>query len=187
MDTLQASLRRLERWSDAGAYVTMVLIMLIVVADVALRYAFHRPLTWAFDFISLYLMAAVFYFVLSSAYVSRSLVSIDILYDLFSLRGKAIARLVTNASSLVFFILVCYASALQAHAALMANEVIGGLVPWPTWISGAIVTFGSVLLVVRMCADVTIGVLQLFGELPLVAQPRVHHGQAEPIIGSVLS
>lgn len=184
MDTLQTALKRVERWSDAGAYVTMVLIMLIVVADVALRYAFHRPLTWAFDFISLYLMAAVFYFVLSSAYVSRSLVSIDVLYDLFSLRGKAIARLVTNVSSLGFFILVAYASALQAHEALMAKEVVGGLIPWPTWISGAIVTFGAVLLGVRMFADVTIGCLQLLGQLPIVAQPRIHHGHAEPVAGS---
>jgi len=42
-------------WMTVAA-VIMFAIMIIVVVDVAARYFFTAPLTWSFDFISLYLM-----------------------------------------------------------------------------------------------------------------------------------
>lgn len=161
MNTLITALRRLERASSALAMTVMVAIMLIVVSDVFLRYAFHRPLTWSYDFISLYLMAALFYFVLSVSYESKSLVNIDMLYEKFSVRGKICADLFTNLSAIVLFMLVSYASAIRAYEEFTYDDVIGGVIPWPTWISAAIVTAGTLLLVLRMAMEILQAALKL--------------------------
>jgi TRAP-type C4-dicarboxylate transport system permease small subunit len=161
----------MERCSDAAAAMVMVAIMLIVVTDVFLRYAFDRPLTWSYDFISLYLMAALFYFVLSVSHGSKSLVSIDMLYEKFSERGKICSVLFTNLSAIVLFMLVSYASAIRAYDEFTYDDVIGGLIPWPTWISAAIVTAGTLLLVLRMAVEILQAAVEL-GQLPLHQHAR---------------
>jgi TRAP-type C4-dicarboxylate transport system permease small subunit len=165
VNTLISALRRIERCSNAVAMTVMVAIMLIVVTDVFLRYAFHRPLTWSYDFISLYLMAALFYFVLSVSYGSKSLVSIDMLYEKFSERGKICSVLFTNVSAIVLFMLVSYASAVRAYDEFTYDDVIGGVIPWPTWISAALVTTGTLLLVLRMAVEILQAAVKL-GQLP---------------------
>jgi TRAP-type C4-dicarboxylate transport system permease small subunit len=191
VEFLMTALRRAERWGNGCAVLIMALIMAIVVADVALRYAFNRPLAWAYDFISLYLMAGLFYFVLSSSYESRSLVNIDMLYERFSPKGKVLARLVTNLSSIVFFMLIGYTCALRTYEELMAQEVVGGVIPWPTWISAATVTIGAVLLVARMAIEILDGAAQLSGRRPIVAETANHHFPetvaVQPPAGSTLS
>ena len=58
MDGIIAGIERLYRLVAATC---LAAIMLIVAADVLLRYLFNAPLSWAFDLISLYLMAGVFF------------------------------------------------------------------------------------------------------------------------------
>lgn len=154
MKILMSVLHQLERLANGLAMGVMVAVMLIVVSDVLLRYAFQRPLTWSYDFISLYLMAALFYCVLSVAYHAKSLVNIDMLYERFTPRGKALADLATNLSAIVLFLLISYASAVRAYEEFTYDDVIGGVIPWPTWISAAIVTAGTLLLVLRMAVEI---------------------------------
>jgi TRAP-type C4-dicarboxylate transport system permease small subunit len=162
--TLETVLRRIERWSSAIAMGVMVTIMVVVVADVFLRYAFHRPLAWTYDFISLYLMAGLFYFALSVSYESKSLVSIDMLYERFSERGKTWSRLATNLSAIVLFVLIGYSSGIRAYDEFTFGDVSGGVIPWPSWISAAIVTAGAVLLALRMALEILQAALQLGGQ-----------------------
>lgn len=161
MKKLEIALRGMERCSNAIAMAVMVVIMLIVVADVFLRYAFHSPLKWNYDFISLYLTAALFYFALSVSYESRSLVSIDILHERLSARGKVCANLAINATSLLLFALIGYASGSRTYEELAFGDVIGGVIPWPTWISSAIVTAGALLLALRMAVEILQAAVQL--------------------------
>lgn len=176
MNKLNCALRKVERWSNAVAMTVMVAIMLIVVADVFLRYVFHRPLTWSYDFISLYLMAALFYFVLSVSYESKALVSIDMLYERFSERGKILSQLLTNVSSLGLFALASYASALRAYEEFIFDDVIGGAIPWPTWISAAIVTAGTLLLALRMALEILQAGVRLSQlRRPAALPARDHH------------
>ena len=191
MEILLTALRRAERWCNGCAVLIMALIMVIVVADVALRYAFNSPLAWAYDFISLYLMAGLFYFVLSSSYESRSLVNIDMLYERFSAKGKVLAHLVTNLTSIVFFMLIGYSCAVRTYEEFLAQDVVGGVIPWPTWISAATVTIGAVLLVARMAIEILDAAAQLSGRRPLLADAAPHHfpeaAAVPPTAGSTLS
>ena len=73
----------------------MFAIMIIVFSDVVMRYAFNRPFSWAYDLISLYLMAGIFFLVLSEAYTSRAHVSVDILQQKFSPAMIRLSEIVT--------------------------------------------------------------------------------------------
>ena len=61
------SLIWLERQFANVAAIVLFLLMTIVVADVFLRYLMNRPIAWAYDVISLYMMPAIFYLTLSRA------------------------------------------------------------------------------------------------------------------------
>ena len=63
------------RLSRIVAAAFMFAIMIIVFSDVIMRYAFNKPFSWAYDLISLYLMAGIFFLVLSEAYASNTHVS----------------------------------------------------------------------------------------------------------------
>src|ERR1700712_4693217 len=77
-------LTAIEKISSTIAAVFMFAIMIVVFGDVIMRYAFNKPFSWAYDLISLYLMAGVFFLVLSEAYAERAHVSVDILQQKFS-------------------------------------------------------------------------------------------------------
>ena len=87
---LQRSLRALatiEKAVSSIAAFFMFAIMIIVFSDVVMRYAFNRPFSWAYDLISLYLMAGIFFLILSEAYASHAHVSVDILQQTSALRA----------------------------------------------------------------------------------------------------
>ena len=78
------ALGAIEKIGSFIAAMFMFLIMIIVFGDVVMRYVFNRPFSWAYDLIALYLMAGVFFLVLSEAYTNRAHVSVDILQQKFS-------------------------------------------------------------------------------------------------------
>ena len=180
MHSLLNALRRIERWASAAAMTVLVAIMLIVVADVFLRYAFHRPLAWTYDFISLYLMAALFYFALPVSYESKSLVSIDMLYERFSPRGKLLANLATNLSAVMVFALIAYASGGRAFEEFIFDDVAGGVIPWPAWVSTAIVAAGALLLALRMTVEILFAMAELGGAKVPPASTAPGHPHATP-------
>ena len=57
LDGILKTLGAIEKIASTIAAVFMFAIMIIVFGDVIMRYAFNRPFSWAYDLISLYLMA----------------------------------------------------------------------------------------------------------------------------------
>src|SRR3954469_23583600 len=86
----------------------MFAIMMIVFSDVIMRYVFNQPFSWAYDLISLYLMAGVFFLVLSEAYTSRAHVSVDILQQKFSPAMIRLSEIVTCIVGITVFSLIAY-------------------------------------------------------------------------------
>ena len=83
---IKASLKALtavERVTSTIAAVFMFAIMMIVFTDVVMRYVFNRPFSWAYDLISLYIMAGVFFLSLSGTYAVNGHISVDILLPRF--------------------------------------------------------------------------------------------------------
>ena len=95
----------------------MFAIMMIVFSDVIMRYAFNRPFSWAYDLISLYLMAGVFFLVLSEAYTSRAHVSVDILQQKFPPAMIRLSEIVTCVVGIIVFSLIAYLGFVRAVTA----------------------------------------------------------------------
>ena len=83
LDRLLNAIAVVEKAASSVAAAFMFAIMIIVFSDVIMRYAFNKPFSWAYDLISLYLMAGIFFLVLSEAYASNAHVSVDILQQKF--------------------------------------------------------------------------------------------------------
>ena len=176
---IDKGLKAAERAVALVAVGFMLAIMLVVTADVVMRYLFNSPFAWAYDLIALYLMAGVFYFVLSDAHREKMHVGIDILQARMGPRVRHFADLLTALISLALFSLIAYVGAHSAWESFANDEILAGDIPWPVWLSAIIVPIGTTLLVLRL-------LLQFIGHLlglttgresPLDSGASVRHGE----------
>ena len=107
LNGLLRALGAVEKAVSTIAAIFMFAIMIIVFCDVVMRYAFNRPFSWAYDLISLYLMAGVFFLILSEAYASHAHVSVDILQQKFPPVMIRLSEIVTSARSSIRSCSVC--------------------------------------------------------------------------------
>lgn len=147
---LHLALGRLEEVTGLLASLVMFLIMVIAAADVAMRYLFNSPFSWAYDLVGLYLMTALFYFVLSGTFAHHAHVSVDILQHYMTPLQRRLCEVVVCASALVLFAVITYAGAARAWESFVEGDVMAGMIPWPTWPSIALVPFGAGLLTLRL-------------------------------------
>ena len=150
MQRASATLAALERALTLIAVSFMFVIMVLVVADVFMRYVLNRPFSFTYDLIGLYLMAGVFFLTLSDALREHVHVGVDILVPRFSPAGRRLAEIVTALTGLFVFALLCKVGFDRALDNFEQNDVLSGAIPWPTWISAALVPFGCGVLVLRL-------------------------------------
>ena len=139
----------------------MSAIMTIVVSDVFFRYLLNRPFSWAYDLISLYLMAGLFFLTLSGAYAARAHVGLDIVYQMMPPRLRNVADLVTNLSGVALFSVIAKIGFDRFLAAFIAGDVIAGTIPWPTWPSYLLIPLGAGMLTLRMLIHAAADVVSL--------------------------
>lgn len=152
---------RLEHWLSATeraaamlALASMVAIMLVVTADVVMRYAFGHPFAWAYDLIALYLMGGAFYLVLADAYRMNAHVSIDVLQHHLPAVLRRVAALASSLAGLAVFALIAWLGAERAWESFANDEVMAGTIPWPMGFSTALVPVGAGVLVLRLALTV---------------------------------
>ncbi|MCG6206956.1 TRAP transporter small permease [Rhodopseudomonas sp. HC1] len=150
MQRASAALAAIERALTLIAVTFMFVIMVLVVADVFMRYALNRPFSFTYDLIGLYLMAGVFFLTLSDALREHVHVGVDILVPRFSPPGRRLAEIVTALTGLFVFALLCKVGFDRALDNFEQNDVLSGAIPWPTWISAALVPLGCGVLVLRL-------------------------------------
>lgn len=150
MNRLNRIITRTERLAQDIADVLLFAIMVIVFLDVLLRYLFSSPLYWAYDVISLYLMAGLFFLSLSSAYSAHCHIGIDLLVHTLSRSGQRLAEIFTCLLAIPLFSLIIVVGAERAYNHWINGDAISGLIAWPTWVGAASVPIGCSLLVIRL-------------------------------------
>lgn len=120
--------------ANVGAF-AMLAIMLIVVADVAFRYLLNSPLAFAYDFISMYLMVAVFFLFLAYTLHHHGHVAIDIFQHLIPARLRFLGEAVGYAAATIIFGLVAWQLSGRSARAFVGAEVTATTIPWPLWLS----------------------------------------------------
>jgi len=174
LDRILGALATLEKIASTIAAIFMFSIMIIVFSDVIMRYAFNRPFSWAYDLISIYLMAGIFFLVLSEAYASNAHVSVDILQQKFPEAAKRLTEIVTCIVGIVVFSLIAWLGWLRAVDAFKSGDVMAGAIPWPMWPSIALVPFGAGLITIRLALHLIGHLLSLATGRSLVPLPSSH-------------
>jgi len=166
---------RVERAADRLAAGVLLVIMLIVVSDVGLRYAFNSPLSWSYDLISLYLMLAAFFPALAPTHRNDGHIAVDLFQRHIPARALRIGLALGHSAALVLFALMTWLFAGKAFAAAAAGEAMYGVFPWPTWPRYAIVCLGLALLTLRQAIVVWSNVRGALAADP-VRPGRAPHG-----------
>ena len=174
LEGLLKSVGVVEKAVSTIAALFMFAIMMIVFTDVIMRYVFNRPFSWAYDLISLYLMAGVFFLVLSEAYTSRAHVSVDILQQKFSPAMIRVTEIVTCLVGITVFSLIAYLGFLRTVESFQANDVMAGGIPWPMWPSIGLVPFGAGLITLRLVLHLVAHVISLASGRSVIALPASH-------------
>ncbi|NMF89017.1 TRAP transporter small permease subunit [Aromatoleum petrolei] len=178
---IDKTLTATERAAALVAVGLMLAIMLVVSADVVMRYLFNSPFAWAYDLIALYLMAGVFYFVLADAHRQHAHVSIDILQERMGPRLRHGADLVTALVGVTLFSLIAYIGIERTWESFNNDEVLAGTIAWPMWLSSIIVPIGSILLVLRLMLQVVVHLAGLAGRCVLPADDTARASHSEEI------
>ncbi len=133
-----------------AAAVVILLVMVSIGTDVAARYLFNSPLSWVYDFVSIYAMNIVLYLMASEVLRTQSHVELDLKVRLLPERAWNILGAVSwiaVAAALAVIAGLAYASML---ASWRMGEVHPGLYEWPIWIEKAVVAVGLTLLCLRI-------------------------------------
>jgi TRAP-type C4-dicarboxylate transport system permease small subunit len=174
LDGILRIVGRVEKVASTIAAVFMFAIMIIVFCDVVMRYKFNKPFSWAYDLISLYLMAGVFFLVLSEAYTSRAHVSVDILQQKFSPAMIRVSEIVTCIVGIIVFSLIAWLGFLRTLDSFQSSDVMAGAIPWPMWPSIGLVPFGAGLITIRLALHLIGHVLSLLTGRAVIPLPASH-------------
>ncbi|RAH96786.1 TRAP transporter small permease [Acuticoccus sediminis] len=152
MSALGNLLVRLERLSVILGCIALFSMMVLITADVALRYGLNRPFVFTRDVVGLYLMPAVFFLVLSDSLRDGAQIRVTLLRDVMGKRMRAVADVIGDLPALAAFAVILYGSVWQGIEAFARDEVVAGSIPWRVWPSFALVAAGTLMLIVRLAA-----------------------------------
>ena len=139
-----------ERVLTTVATAFLFAIMLLVVADVFMRYVLNRPFSFTYDLVGLYLLAGVFFLTLSDALRDHVHVSVDILVQHFPPAARRVSEIVTALVGLSVFSLVAWLGFGRALTNFQEGDVLAGAIAWPTWASSGLVPLGCGVFVMRL-------------------------------------
>ncbi len=163
----------IETALSRAAAIILFGIMIVVAADVGMRYAFNQPFSWSYDLISLYFVLAVFYFCLSRAFATHAHVGVDILHYYVSSRMRRLFELITCLISAPLFATIAVICWQRAWSAFLGNDVMAGAIAWPSWGFIVLAPIGCGLLTLRLFLNGTAHAISLFGGPEIIALPAL--------------
>lgn len=143
-------IRFCEDAARAVGIAALLLIMVIIACDVVLRYVANAPLAWAYDFIGLYLMPALFFLPLGYVQRCQGNIAVDLLVQLLPARGRRLLFRLGNLVATVLFAATWHLYVQKSSIAIETGEEIIGPRVWITWPIYAMVALGLTFFVLRL-------------------------------------
>lgn len=125
-------------------------LMLIVVADVSMRYAFNKPLAWSFEIISSYLMPGLFFMAAAHTLKANAHVSVDILHNYVSRRTRYVFEAVSSTLAAPVFAMAAWVSAQNTWKDWQTGAASSSGMELPTWTISLMLPLGFGLLALRL-------------------------------------
>ncbi|ALM50977.1 TRAP transporter small permease subunit [Halomonas huangheensis] len=155
---IRAFMQKIDAAFTAVAVVAIASLMLLVVADVSLRYGLGEPLFFAHDVVALYLTPALFFFGVGPTYWRDEHLAVDLLVLKLPIRSRALTDLVGAMIGVFIFVLLVWVSWDRAWASFSNDERIASIVPWPAWLSYMLVPIGSLAMVLVCIARLMLAI-----------------------------
>jgi len=142
---IESTLISIDSLMMVVAVVSLCVIGVITTIDVAMRYLFNSPLTFAFDLTQKYLFPFSVYFALSEVYRRNENIEIDLVVRQFSDATWRRLALLGNIAALLIFGFITFLYAGKAIEQYVAGEATFGAINWPLWpaSAGAAIGFGT--------------------------------------------
>jgi len=174
MSALRTTSRLLGKLENAIAQlaaVAMFAIMLVVVADVVMRYFFSKPLIFSYDLISMYLIVVVFFFALPDTLHRHGHIAIDVFQPMLPARLRFAAECIAYAAGALVMALISWKLSERAFVAWSKDEVTATTIPWPIWLSYLPAAIGCWLFTLRALYRSAAHLASAFAGRPLVELP----------------
>ncbi len=144
IDTLSKSVYSFSQKVNQVFMFMILILMLLIVADVFLRYVFNMPIMGGADIVRILMVITIFG---SCAYtmVIKGHTNVDIVVSRLSIRKRAILEAITCFLSLGFFGLVIWRNIVQAQISWM-NKITTVELTIPIFPFRLFVVFGIILL-----------------------------------------
>jgi TRAP-type mannitol/chloroaromatic compound transport system permease small subunit len=156
---LARAITRLNRWIGAAVAWLILLIFVLLIVDVAMRYAVGRPSIWTSELAQL---VFGFYAVIGGGYLlaERGHVNVDIFYGGFSRRRKALVDVATSVLFFLFVAVLLYQSSSMAYESVQKLETSQSIWHPQIWpVKVAIPVAGVLILLqglVRLLSDIRV-------------------------------
>jgi TRAP-type C4-dicarboxylate transport system permease small subunit len=134
----------------------------------------------AYDFISLYVIVALFFLALSPTFAANGHINVDLLHHALPRWGRRVCEVLICALSAGFFGLLTETSAARTWEAYQAGDVLAGSYSWPTWASLIFVPLGAGLLTLRLALSGLCHLATLLGGREIISLPAIA-GSSEAI------
>lgn len=125
------------------------IIMLVVIADVLLRYVFSMPLAWSYDVISLYLMVGMFFFAVSDTLRVGGHVGIDVFQPYLPPLLRHVGEAIGYAATALLTGMMAWLALTRAISAWQNDEMQTGAYLWPMWVAQIPVVIGMAVITAR--------------------------------------
>lgn len=130
------------------AGVLLLLIMLTISANVALRYIFHRPVGWSIE-VSLYLLIFIAFLVIAWVLREEGHVKMDIVTLMLKESMRDLVDTITSAINTVISIIITFAAAKVTWDLYESDYFTPTILMMPKWIFVAIIAFGFFMLSIQ--------------------------------------
>lgn len=166
-------MQRIDTLAAYLACVMLFVLMLVVVADVSLRYLFNAPLSWSYDTISLFLLPGVFFMSVSYTLSTHGHVSVDILHNHVSQHTRYVFEVVTSAIAAPTFVFIAWIAGQQTWNDWVQGTYLTSGLEVPTWTMSFLLPLGFGLLAVRSLLNVWGYLATLITDEPWLALPPI--------------
>lgn len=163
MGSVARIVERAESVLIAASAVIMFAVMVIVVADVAMRYLFNAPLDWSYDLIARYLIVYLFYFALSDTLRRDRHIVVDMLSRIVPARVRHVLELIGYLLSLAVFTIMAWLGAERAWVEFAGNDIVFDSLQWPSWVVSVALPIGIGVMLLRVAMRIVALVLSLVG------------------------
>lgn len=146
------------------AAVFMLMMMLGIVLDAAMRYLFNYPLSIAYELTEFYVLPAIIFFTISHTMKKKGHIGVTLFHRFFSARTINAIDKAGLTIGTVLFAMIAWQGAKLTYFAWINNYITTGAYKWPLYVGYAFIPLGAFVMSLRCLIDLLNSFYPVVGE-----------------------